>query len=828
MAVKKSELYSTLWNACNKLRGGVEPARYKDYVLVLLFFKYISDKNKGHGSRAMFKIGESYSFDDLIAAKNDKNVGELTDTIIGKFLEKNGLEGYLPEVRFNNSNELGEGKELVDKVSGLIAAFQNPALDFKNNRASGDDIIGDAYEYFMMKFAQESGKSKGQFYTPSEVSRIIARLIGISEVKVTPTKTNFTIYDPACGSGSLLIRSADEAPINSAGNSLVSVYGQEKDNSTSGLAIMNLFLHGWDTAEIRKGNTLVNPAFTVSNGTELDTFDFVVMNPPFSDKSWSDGINISNDKFKRFEDGEPPEKNGDFAWFLHVLKSLNDTGKAGIIMPHGILFRGNAEETIRKNILAKKFIKGIVSLPANLFYGTGIPACIVIIDKENAETRNEIFMIDASRDFKKDGNKNRLREQDIEKIVQTFLHKKEIKGYSRSVPYSEILKDNDGNLNVPRYIQKIDDTLPQNIAAHLFGGIPANDVDSLVKLWTISPQLKEKIFVHSNEKYKIYDFALSPAEIENIVVTDENIKSAKINEVEKLFEIWKDFAKNILLNVDENTNPKDLIRKISLELLEIYEPAAMLDNYAVYDCLLNYWLEVLQDDIYAIKSDGYETAGRTIQYAKKKKKDKSGNETEVDDLTKFTGETIPKEIIESEYFSDELQALNLLVDKSAEMDSELEEMREENSGDDGLFAEVLSDTGTISKDVLKRRINELTRKNIFDDEYTALKKYFAILEEKSKIDKNIKTARAALDKKIIAKYPVLTVPEIKHLLFDLKWTAKIKSDICNEFEQILNALSARFVLLAKRYEHNLGNLENNSAAAKAAVINSLERMGFSL
>ena len=296
--MKKSELYSLLWEACNKLRGGVEPARYKDYVLVLLFFKYVSDRYKGQPF-AEFTISKGASFEDLIAAKGKSDVGERVDKIIQKFLEDNRLQGSLPDVSFNNPDELGSGKELVDKVSGLIAVFQNPAIDFKNNRASGDDIIGDAYEYFMMKFAQESGKSKGQFYTPSEVSRIIARLIGIGNIRQMPTK-KWTLYDPAAGSGSLLIRAADEAPVDENGDSIVTIFGQEKDHATAGLAKMNLILHQKGTGEIKRGNTLVDPAFTDDFG-ELKKFDFIVMNPPFSDKSWSDGIKTSEDKYKRFD-----------------------------------------------------------------------------------------------------------------------------------------------------------------------------------------------------------------------------------------------------------------------------------------------------------------------------------------------------------------------------------------------------------------------------------------------------------------------------------------------------------------------------------------------
>ena len=711
--MKKTELYSLLWEACNKLRGGVEPARYKDYVLVLLFFKYVSDRYKGQPF-AEFTVSKGASFDDLILAKGKPDVGERVDKIIQKFLEDNRLQGSLPDVSFNNPDELGSGKELVDKVSGLIAVFQNPAIDFKNNRASGDDIIGDAYEYFMMKFAQESGKSKGQFYTPSEVSRIIARLIGIGNIRQMPTK-KWTLYDPAAGSGSLLIRAADEAPVDENGDSIVTIFGQEKDHATAGLAKMNLILHQKGTGEIKRGNTLVDPAFTDDFG-ELKKFDFIVMNPPFSDKSWSDGIKTSEDKYKRFDGyGIPPEKNGDYAWFLHVLKSLDSNGKAGIIMPHGILFRGNAEESIRIEVLKKKYIKGIVSLPANLFYGTGIPACIVIIDKEDAETREGIFMIDASRGFKKDGNKNRLREQDIEKIVQTFTNHLEIPGYSRFVKYTDILEQNGGNLNVPRYIQKIDDTLPQNIAAHLKGGIPGTDIESLKRLWDISPDLKQEIFTCVDEEHDVYNLALPSGEIEGVIGQDASILAEKQKETDAIFAQWRDSVKDILLGIESETNPKELIRMIAVMLLNAYGSARLLDNYDVYDCLLNYWNAKLQDDVYAIKASGYEV-GREIEYeyAQKKAKDENGETISVDDTSKvksFEGALIPREIIEAVYFADELAAINELMEQSTALEAELDEMREDESGDEGLLKDVLNDKGdSIPKANLNKRLKELDAK----------------------------------------------------------------------------------------------------------------------
>ena len=892
--MKKSELYSLLWEACNKLRGGVEPARYKDYVLVLLFFKYVSDRYKGQPF-AEFTISNGASFEDLIAAKGKSDVGERVDKIIQKFLEDNRLQGSLPDVSFNNPDELGSGKELVDKVSGLIAVFQNPAIDFKNNRASGDDIIGDAYEYFMMKFAQESGKSKGQFYTPSEVSRIIARLIGIGNIRQMPTK-KWTLYDPAAGSGSLLIRAADEAPVDEKGDSIVTIFGQEKDHATAGLAKMNLILHHKGTGEIKRGNTLVDPAFTDDFG-ELKKFDFIVMNPPFSDKSWSDGIKTSEDKYKRFDGyGIPPEKNGDYAWFLHVLKSLDSNGKAGIIMPHGVLFRGNAEETIRIEVLKKRYIKGIVSLPANLFYGTGIPACIVIIDKEDAETREGIFLIDASRGFKKDGNKNRLREQDIEKIVQTFISKKTIKGYSRFVKYTDILEQNAGNLNVPRYIQKIDDTLPQNIAAHLKGGIPGTDIESLKRLWDISPALKQEIFTCVDGAHDVYNLALASGEIEGVIGQDASILAEKQKETDAIFTQWRDSVKDILLGIESETNPKELIRTIAVMLLKAYESAQLLDNYDVYDCLLNYWNAKLQDDVYAIKASGYEV-GREIEYeyAQKKAKDENGETISVDDTSKvksFEGALIPKEIIEAVYFADELAAINELLEQSAALEAELDEMREEESGDEGLLKDVLNDKGdSIPKANLNKRLKELDEKKtsavmdamlrlvalfdegktnemeilirdtpelsefdirnkngtfgkaklkvalktaadaavvpeIYKDEYAALMAYAEKSAEKDEADKAWKEARKALDDKVETKYGELTEDEIKHLLFDLKWMAKLKADICDEIEQVLNSLSSKVLLIAKRYEHTLGEIEDRTAKSRAAVVAALERMGY--
>ena len=412
--------------------------------MTLLFVKYVTDKFKGV-KYADIAVPEGGSFDDIVALKGDKNIGEKMDKVIAKLAEApgNNLRGVIDNAHFNDETKLGKGQEMVDKLTGLVTIFQNQSLNFKNNRTEGDDIIGDAYEYLMRHFATESGKSKGQFYTPAEVSRVIAKIIGIKDIM----HGEVSVYDPACGSGSLLIRTADEAPFD------VSIYGQEKDITTAGLAKMNFVLHNKATGEVA-GNysTFSDPRyFEDDEETILRKFDFVVANPPFSIKNWTDGLK----DYGRFDgyDDRPPEKNGDFAWLLHIIKSMKHNGKGAVILPHGVLFRGNAESSIRKNIIDRGYIKGIISLPANLFFGTGIPACIIVLDKEDAPDRRGIFMIDASHDFVKDGNKNRLRERDIYKIVTTFNNQiTEDPTYARFVPMDEIKVKNENNLNIPRYI----------------------------------------------------------------------------------------------------------------------------------------------------------------------------------------------------------------------------------------------------------------------------------------------------------------------------------------------------------------------------------------
>ncbi|MGO9579824.1 MAG: N-6 DNA methylase, partial [Desulfobaccales bacterium] len=531
MAIKKSDLYSSLWASCDELRGGMDASQYKDFVLFMLFIKYVSDK---YGDSDDFAppvtIPPGASFKDMIALKGKSDIGDKINTqVIQPLIDANSRLARSDFPDFNDPNKLGEGQAKVDRLTNLISIFENPQLDFSKNRAEHDDILGDAYEYLMRHFAGLSGKSKGQFYTPSEVSRVIAKVIGISPQN---TVASTIAYDPTCGSGSLLLKVAAEA---GAGKH-ITLEGQEKDVTTAGLARMNMILHDFPTANILNGDTLAAPKF--KDGEKLRTYDYVVANPPFSDKSWSTGLIPASDAFQRFQWGEPPRKQGDYAYLLHIIRSMKSTGKAACILPHGVLFRGNAEAVIREKLVRSGCLKGIIGLPANLFYGTGIPACILVLDKENATGRKGVFMIDASKGFMKDGNKNRLREQDIHKIVDTFRKQADTPQYARMVPFEEIADPkNSCNLNLPRYIDSTEPEDIQDIEGHLRGGIPARDIDDLGRYWHVIPGVRRAVFQNSGRP-GYYQLRIPIAEVKPAIFGHAEFVTFN-DTVMHLFRQWK-------------------------------------------------------------------------------------------------------------------------------------------------------------------------------------------------------------------------------------------------------------------------------------------------
>lgn len=797
MAVKKSELYSSLWKSCDELRGGMDASQYKDYVLVLLFVKYVSDKYEGK-TNALIEIPAGGGFKDMIALKGQKDIGDGMNKIIAKLAEVNDLKGVIDQTDFYDDTKLGKGKDMVDRLTKLIAIFENEALNFSKNRAEGDDLLGDAYEYLMRHFATESGKSKGQFYTPAEVSRIMAKVIEINK----SNRQDQTIYDPTCGSGSLLLKAADESEEG------VTIYGQENDNATAALAKMNMILHGNPTAEIHKDNTLSKPFFKNNDGS-LKTFDYVVANPPFSTKSWSNGFDPTNDEFNRFEDGIPPAKNGDYSFFLHIIRSLKSTGKGAVILPHGVLFRGNAEANIRRNIIKKGYIKGIIGLPANLFYGTGIPACIIVIDKEFAQSRKGIFMIDASKGFVKDGNKNRLRYQDIHKIVDVFNKQTEIPKFSRVVSLAEIEK-NDYNLNIPRYIDTQEEEDIQDIEAHLHGGIPARDVENLAKYWGVFPSIQAELFANG-ERSSYYKAKIEPEKVRTTIVEHPEFQTYS-QAVRGEFHKWREKNTQKLKNIEIGVKPKELIVEVSEDMLSAFGNDRLIDKYDVYQSLMSYWADTMQDDVYMIGMDGWKAEVYQVVDANgKAKKDE------------WNCDLVPKEFVIGHYFQEDQKAIDDLTVELDEIARKKEEMEEEHGGDEGAF----SSLEKINKGTVKAQMKELKDEGLQDDEeYRVLNDYLQLLEEESELKKRIKDAEKALDMKLLGKYRTLTEAEIKALVVEDKWMAALASNIEAELERISQALSQRIKELAERYADPLPKLEVQTAVLTKKVEAHLEKMGF--
>ena len=821
MALKKSELYSSLWASCDELRGGMDASQYKDYVLVLLFVKYVSDRYADE-PYAPISIPKGASFADMVALKGKSDIGDqINKKILGPLAQANKLSD-MPD--FNDPNKLGSGKEMVERLTNLIAIFENPALDFSQNRADGDDLLGDAYEYLMRHFATESGKSKGQFYTPAEVSRVIAQILGIRHA-VTTNATS--VDDPTCGSGSLLLKVGDEA--GRGKDVRVSLYGQEKDNATAGLARMNMILHDYATAEIKQGNTLASPLFT--EGDALKTFDYVVANPPFSDKRWSTGLDAEHDPWQRFQHyGIPPGKQGDYAYLLHIVRSLKSTGKGACILPHGVLFRGNAEGVIRRNLVQRGYLKGIIGLPPNLFYGTGIPACIVVLDKEGAAARKGIFMIDASKGFIKDGNKNRLREQDIHKIVDIFTRHVELPRYSRLVPVGEIAHPkNDYNLNLPRYIDSTEPEDLQDIDAHLRGGIPNRDIDALENFWQVFPAVRATLFKKADLP-GYTQLKVPIAEVKAAIFGHAEF-TAFNDTVTKLFAKWKKTNTPLLKGFAKDGHPKALIETIAEDLLATIKAAPLLDAYDVYQHMTDYWAETMQDDCYLITADGWKAGALPREILKVKNKDGKLVWPEAHDYDKgkrrFKSDLVPATILIPRYFVAEQKTIEDIEAELAAIEQQLDEQKEEQGGDEGLLAEVIegeADKLKITAKALKARLKEIGKDAEFADERKALEDYAALLDKQADAKSRLKAAQKDLDAKLDAKYPKLTEDEIKTLVVDDKWLARIGAAVHGESNRVSQTLTGRIRQLAERYAAPSLQLNDDVAALGARVDEHLKKM----
>lgn len=805
MAIKKSQLYSALWDGCDELRGGMDASQYKDYVLVVLFVKYISDKAK-KDSNMLIDVPEGCSFDDMVALKGKTNIGEEMNKILEKLAEANGLTGVITNADFSDENKLGKGKDLVETVSKLIAVFQREELDFSNNRAADDDLIGDAYEYLMKNFASESGKSKGQFYTPAEVSRIMAKVIGIGKDE----RQMISIYDPTCGSGSLLLRAKAEAKHN------VSIDGQEKDLATIGMARMSMIIHGVDDAELRHGDTLNDPLHK-ENDTTLQTFDYVVANPPFSMKGWRKSAK-EQDIFGRWGFGDnfapvPPPGCGDYAFLLHIVQSLKTQGHAACILPHGVLFRGGAEAEIRKFLVRKRWISGIIGLPANLFYGTGIPACIIIIDKEHAAGSKGIFMIDAKEGFQKDGAKNRLREQDIKLIVDTWEAHEAVPHYAKFVPFADIAA-NDYNLNIPRYVVPEDKEIRQDIYAHLHGGLPAHDVEEvLAPLWEACPSLKDHLFHKEANGY--YSLVPAPDSISGAVNADASYQKQNALYA-KVVEDWcQKVAVDMLASVKVECELKALIERWSGMLLESAKAdLKLVDPYNVYEILMNYWAEAMQDDCYMVSRDGWKVALRET------KKKSTFEDLECD--------LLPVSVVVNKFFAADYASILAKRGEVEQLSGEIDALPEENPDafDEGLY-EMLE---KVNEANVKKAV-AAQKKHTVDADANTVKvwnQYLSLCGKKKEASKALAAQVDALTEKVRKKYDALTADDIRNLVINDKWLQELRGRSEAENKRVCESISSQVLVLNERYAKPLPQINEDIAKLSGEVDGFLKAMGINL
>ena len=846
MALKKSDLYASIWSAADLLRGGMDASQYKDYVLTLLFMRYVTDR--AGQADALIELpppevpeadaegnypdnyvppgpdglGYGGSFRDMVFWKGKAGIGENLNKIVARFARHNGLSGAITTANFNDPEKVGQGQEMVERLSDLIGVFQKDELDMSGNRAGGDDLLGDAYEYLMRHFAQDSGKSKGQFYTPAEVSRVMAAIVGVERARTA----DFSAYDPTRGSGSLLLKVAAKAPVT------ISLFGQEKDIATTGLAVMNMWLHGEPTAEIENGNTLANPRHLNADGT-LKRFDVIVANPPFSVKEWSQGMggkdrekdfSADQDKFRRFDRyGVPPTKNGDFAFLLHILASLKTGGTAAVVLPHGVLFRGNAEASIRRKLIEDGVIKGIIGLPANLFYGTGIPACIIVLRKTGrseeaaARQRSEvpddstIFLVDASRDFRKDGPKNRLRERDLHRIVDVFTEGKQEAGYSRSVPVAEIAA-NDYNLNLPRYLDGRDRADRQDPEGHLRGGIPLADVDALDHYWRVFPELRGRLFRELRPGY------LERTAPDEKVTTDPAFAAYEAR-LATTFRDWYNGVDATLTGIGPDTRPAALIAALGESILAHYADFTLVDAYAVYQHLLDYWAETMQDDAYAITADGWTAELVPVMTGSgDKRKAKKGY---------FTSDLLPPEIVRDHFLGAGSRVQSELEREQSELETDLAALEEEEGHEDGLLAEVLSDRGKVTKGNLNARRKELAASDDEDDraELAYLDQYKTLADRLATVKKKVKTGEAALRKATYAQYEELDEAITRDLVVNHKWYDALESRVAQETAAVGQTLDRRLTELHERYATPLAELEAEAARLTDAVNDHLAKLG---
>lgn len=835
MAIQSNqELYTRLWNGAEQLRGSMEAAKYKDYMLGIMFYKFLSDKTLqafsetaeidenvyetyiGYASdtevmKEVYKaliedLGYYVQPNDLYQtwlkniANNTFEVASIENAIsnfqrnVQQSINRHDFDGLFSSLDVN-SPDLGSDLNKRNKnLRSLIKLFAD--LDMTELQKS--DVLGDAYEYLVGQFGMESGKKAGEFYTPRQVSEVMAQVITNS------TNNIRSIYDPAVGSGSLLLTLARH--LTNADKKILQYFGQEYNTATYNLTRMNLLLHGVqpDHMTINNGDTLRDDwPEDPNNPQQSRQFDAVVMNPPYS-YNWSQGTDSAYSEASltdpRFQDYEAlaPKTKADFAFLLHGLYHLDQNGAMAIVLPHGVLFRGGDEETIRKNLLKKNQIHAIIGMPSSLFTNTGIPVVVIILKKNRVlNGEKDVLIIDASDGFVKDGKQNRLRERDIAKIVDTVSERKEVPGFSHLATLKEI-EENEFNLNIPRYVEKIEHEEVQDVEGHLKGGIPKYAIDNLTVLNKLCGEELNNSF---NE--------IRPGYVKQAVDNDELrnriFKSTKLEAEKKTYTAaissFEERWFNKLAQVDAAKNIEDLKTEMADEAKQQLSIDGIVDPYSSYQVIANLWNDNLTIDIELIQKYGLITAGRALKQLYKTKK-KNNQSIQVEDGQE--GSLLSKKLVQQHLFADDLSHLQEVQNSVENAQSEMEQLIEDGKSNDDFDGLIFSEGELLSK---KDQVKVKDLDKTADADAIEWLNSYADKEKERKIEnKKLSELTDSLDKKTFSIYENLSEQQITDML-RIKWFDSFRDDIINLLSNKIDAELNDLKNLADRYDETLADIQ---------------------
>lgn len=842
--VTSEEIKRRLWDGANELRGSMDASRYKDYMLGLMFYKFLSDKTLEtfKVTAGLGQVTEAELVEDYAKAKAEYGVSldKMIQDVLGYYVS--------PEYLYQTwLKDISTGDFEVQKVTDSLNNFERTiavsgdTVDFKglfssstldltdtalgsnlNERSKNikalillfadlnmvalqkGDVLGDAYEYLIGQFAMESGKKAGEFYTPRQVSEVMAQIVAkSSSIK--------SIYDPTVGSGSLLL--TVKKHLNEDVQKNLDYYGQEKNTATYNLTRMNLLLHGVrpEKMTIKNGDTLSqdwpeDPA----HPNEGVLFDAVVMNPPYSVKGWNKaGLKVSDPRFE-VAGVLPPDSKGDFAFLLHGLFHLGQNGTMAIVLPHGVLFRGSAEGEIRERLLEKNYIDTVIGLPSNLFTNTGIPVVVMIL-KKNRKLGAPVLVIDASRSFIKVGKQNVLQEKDIAKIVDTYVERREEEGYSHLATREEIL-ENQYNMNIPRYIETIDEDIPHDVDGHLYGGIPQKNINDLKVLQSTVPDILAKVLQEKRAGYMV--LVKSVEEVSEDILHDERIVAIS-KEIGEKTKNYIDKYWDILRNIDSTSDLKQLMDEMLIEIKEILSQFMHIDVYDAYQIVAEIWKNALTHDTEVIVSSGFYSAGRTREpnmvtkgTGDKKREEQDG----------WVGSIVPNDLIAKRLYSNELEAIEKKKTKVQEIEAELTDLVEATKVEDSDEANALSDTlneagEAFENSKVKAELKKVKKGTV---EYELLKKVEKLFTDKSDFNKAIKAEEKALKEAVQERILTLTDEEIDNLMYE-KWFGNTVNTMVGLVEIPLKSELNTLQMLHNRYSDTLSTLDEEIKDLESAL-----------